>query len=568
MNALTKARLLARVARWRLTWHLHDADYRAPQLPKNPRFMTAHEAAALLRDSSCVISAGLASNMRCSILYWAVREQFEKTGHPRDLTWIAVGGMGGRGRLPGTVEEVGCDGLVTRFLSGHLETVKSVLALADAGRCELHTLPQGVLARAIEAQAAGQADLLSRVGVGTFVDPRVGTGSLVAGKGPGLVTAEGDQLRYRVPRVDAALFLATAADAEGNLYMDHASALTEAREGARAARANGGRVIASVAELVPKDEARIFLPASAVDAIVVYPWNEQTGAVQQRDWWPMFVPGQEVDVREAREQLAFVNQVMGITPRRGPVDAALARQAAALFARCARPGAWVNVGVGLPEEVCRLVHEGGLLEDVKFMLETGAFGGLPAPGIYFGAAIRPERFLTSAEIFRAMEERLDVTVLGLLQADGEGNVNVSKRGPRALDAVGPGGFIDLSDAAKTVIFVGSWMAGGRLSVEGGRLRILQPGRHKFMTQVDEVTFNGAEALRRGKQVYYATNVGTFRLTARGMELIEVMPGVDVERDILVGCPMPVVLPEHGPVPLIDAAIVTGQGFRLAWPARA
>lgn len=214
------------------------------------------------------------------------------------------------------------------------------------------------------------------------------------------------------------------------------------------------------------------------------------------------------------------------------------------------------------------MYEGGLFSDVKFLVETGAFGGLPAPGIYFGASIHPDRFLSSAEMFRAMEKHLDVAVLGFLQVDGQGNVNVSRRGPRPTGYVGPGGFIDVSTAARAVIFVGAWMAHASLSVEGGALRVLSPGAHKFVPRVDEITFNGAEALRRGQQIFYATNVGTFRLTARGLQLLEVMPGVDVERDLLHGCPIPVVLPEGGQVPVIDPSIVTGRGFRLAWPARA
>lgn len=318
MNVLEKARVLARVLHWRLTWGRHDVDYRAPYLPRNQRFRTARQAAAMLRDQSCVMSAGMAGNMRSAILYWAVREQFERTGHPRELTWVSVGGQGGRGRLPGTLEELGQPGLVTRFVSGHLETDKSILELAEEGRRELHTLPQGVLARAVEAQGRGEDSLLSAVGVGTFVDPRVGAGSVVVpGQGQSMVTAEGDLLRYRVPRIDAALFLATAADVEGNLYMDHASVFTEAREAARAARKHGGLVIASVAELIREDAKRVFLPAQDVDAIVVNPGNEQVAAAPQLHYQPMFVSGQPVDVQEAVAELKLINGVLGITPRRG-----------------------------------------------------------------------------------------------------------------------------------------------------------------------------------------------------------------------------------------------------------
>jgi propionate CoA-transferase len=523
--------------------------------------MTAHEAARLIRNGSCVISCGLDANMRCSIFYWAIREEFERRHHPCNLTWIGIGGMGGRGRAPGTVEEVGLKGLVTRYIGGHLETSKSLLALAQAGHCELQTLPQGVLALAIEAQGRGDDSLLSRVGIGSFVDPRVGTGTAV-GPGACLVTVEGDQLRYRIPKIDVALFIAPAADAEGNIYMTNASTLTESLEGARAARKNGGKVLVSVAEIIPKDASRIFLPASEVDAVVVHPWNEQTGAVPQRQFRPMFVPGYQVDVAESVEELKFINNLLGITPRRTAVDHALARQAATLFTRWARPGAAVNIGVGLPEEVCRLISESALFKDVTFLLETGVFGGLPAPGVFFGTAIQPQRSITSAEIFHYMEEHLDVTVLGMLQADEHGNVNVSKRGSGPMNYVGPGGFIDLTTAAKTVLFVGSWMAGARMSVEGGKWRLVKPGRPKFIKAVDEVTFCGSEAVKRGQHVFYVTNVGTFQLTARGMELIEVVPGVDIERDILNGCPMQVVVPERPA--LVERSTLTGEQFALAW----
>ncbi|MBI5070770.1 MAG: hypothetical protein HZB56_21315 [Deltaproteobacteria bacterium] len=563
MRAIDQAGLLAHVIHWRLTWAKHDIDHRAPGLPRGGRFVTAREAVRLIPDGACVASTGMGGNMRPSILYWAVREEFERAGHPRGLTWVAVGGLGGRGRVPGTLEEVGRDGLVTRLVSGHLETVKSFLALADAGRCELHTMPQGVVAEAIEAQGRGEESVLTRVGVGTFVDPRVGTGTAVTPDGkPGLVAVEGDLLRYRVPRVQVALFLATGADLRGNLYMDGATTITESREAARAARRNGGKVIASVAALVPEQPGRIFLPAAEVDAIVVNPRNEQTTSYPQRHPAAMLLPGAEVDVRAAADRFDFVNHVLGITPRRGPAEQALARQAAAILARAAGPGARVNIGIGLPEEVGRLIQRGGLFDEVTFLVETGAFGGLPVPGVFFGAAIRPERHLSSVQMFRFMREELDVAVLGFLQVGRGGDVNVSRRGPRAADYVGPGGFIDVSSAARTVIFVGASAAGARVALEDGRIRLLRAGKPKLVERVDEITFRGEEALRRGQQVWYATTDGTLRLTPRGLELAEVVPGADVAA--LLRSPAGVVLPEQGAPLEVPRPVMTGEGFRLAW----
>jgi propionate CoA-transferase len=256
--------------------------------------------------------------------------------------------------------------------------------------------------------------------------------------------------------------------------------------------------------------------------------------------------------------------VLKITPVRTPVELAVARLAASRFTRVVRKGALVNIGVGLGEEVCRLVYEGGLHEEVTFFTETGVLGGLPAPGIFFGTAINPRELMTSAQIFHRAYETLDATVLGFLEVDSEGSVNVSRRGPRMMDAVGTGGLPDLAAAAGNILFVGSWMANARMEIEDGRIRIARPGSMKFVEKVSEITFSGPQALAAGKDVYYATSVGLFQLTPQGMMLREVMPGIDIRRDILDACPMKIVLPESGDVPRVPAEIVTGQGFRLSF----
>lgn len=567
MNTLTRIRLLAHVAKWRLTWGRHDLDHR-PRGVASPKFVSAREAAAMIADGAVCFSSGMAGNGRCSIFFWALRDRFQRTGHPRGLTWITVGAQGGRGRAPGTIEEMALPGLVRRLIAGHLETKKAMLRLADAGHCELHTMPQGQMTFLLEAQAEGRDHVDSDVGIGTFLDPRVGAGTVVAGTGrDSLCRLEGDRLRYRLPAIQYALFIASWADEDGNLYMHDATTLTETLESVRAVRRNGGKVLVAVAGVIERDASQVFLPAADVDAIVVNPYNEQTGSVPQRRAWSLFTSRCRISPVEGVARLRFMNRVVGITPKRGPVEDALARLAARQFVRLSRPGAYVNIGVGLPEEVCRLVFEAGLTDDVDFLTETGVLGGIPAPGVFFGAAVRPKRMMTSARIFHLCAERLDTTILGVLQADAEGNVNVSRRGPGAIHYVGCGGLPDLVRSARNIVFVGTWMAHADLRIEGGRLRIARPGTHKFVERVDEITFCGRQALAQGKSVRYVTNVGVFRLTERGMELVEVMPGVDIRRDILEACPMRVVLPEDGRVPVVPDDVVTGRGFRLAWPAQ-
>jgi len=517
---------------FRLTWKKHDLDY-VPAINGSGKFMSARQAAKLIPDKACVISTGIAGNGRCSIFYWAVRDRFKKTGGPGDLTWISVAGMGGRGKAPGTVEELALPGLVTCHISGHLESHKAFLKLADKGCLDLHTLSQGMLARLIEAQSRHIYSLQSKVGIGTFIDPRVGNGScVIPGKSQSFVQARGDFLEYSLPPIHAAILSAPYADAQGNIYFKHATTITENREAIQAARANNGIVLVTVCGIQEKNEAEISIPSSLVDAIVVNPRNEQTGGVLQRNYFPMFTEGSQTDMTSAYHLVKLANTFTGITPKRDDSDRAMARLAESILLEQTQSGSLINIGVGLPEEVSRYLFESGEYRNFIFSTESGAYGGMPVSGMYFGAAINPEKLISSAETFRIYEKNLDAAVLGMLQVDSRGNVNVSRRGPKASDYVGPGGFTDIVTYAKTIIFIGKWMQGGKYSLEKGKLSIVNPGKPKFVEHVDEITFNGQEALASGKQVFYVTNVGVFQLTREGLTLIKVMPGIDVQKDIL------------------------------------
>ena len=568
MTPFTKIGLMLHALRWVRNWNKRDLDYRPAGL-SNPKFVTARQAAEMFDDGNCVFSSGMAGGHRNSIFFWALRDRFEHVRRPKNLTWITVGAQGGRGKAPGTIEELALPGLVQCYIAGHSETMKANLDLAEKGACEFHLLPQGVITFLLEAQARGEDSIISTTGLGTFLDSRVGRGSVISRMAEqNLVRVVEGGLRYRMPRVDRSMFVAPAADEEGNIYMRNSCMHTETIEAALAVRANGGRNLVSVAEIVPKCEADIYLPAECVDAIVVNPRNEQAATIPQRKYWPMFTEGANVDVAEALQRVRFINHFLKITPPRGPIEDALARLAAGVFVDLTPSGSCVNIGVGLPEEVGRLLFESGLYKDVTFTTETGVLGGVPTPGIFFGQAINPVRFLSSAKMFHHYEANLQTAVLGLLEADSHGNVNVSRRGPRADQVVGTGGFPDIVATARHVVFVGTWMAHAKMAIDDGRLRILKPGEYKFCEAVSEITFNGPRALARGQTVHYVTNVGVFQLTSQGMMLRQVMPGIDVERDILAACPMRIALPEGGHVPVVASEIVTGRDFSLAWKAPA
>jgi propionate CoA-transferase len=556
VNLLDKAQLLAHIVRWRDTAYL-------PPEPLPDKFKSARAAVDLIPDGACGISCGIAANARCSILFWALRERFEQTGSPSGLTWISVGGQGGRGRVPGTVEEVGRDGLVTRYIAGHTETAKSLLHLADANRLELHTLPQGEMAHAVEAQGQGEREVRSRTGIGSFLDPRVGRGSPVTPNATTqFVEADGDELVYTLPPIDVAFINAPYADRDGNIYFANAATITEIVEAARAARQNGGLALVSVAGLTGHDETAIGLRADDVDVIVINPRNEQVGSIPQLEFWPMFTAGANVDVHEADARLRFINKTLGITPRRSALDHALARLGAMTFTENVSPGATVNIGVGLAEEVCRVLYESGVHEQITFTTESGPYGGLPAPGIFFGAAINPERLESSAWMFHHYRENLDAAMLGFLQLDSAGNINLSRRGTRMLDYVGPGGAPSIIESAKTVLFIGKWMQDAKVSIDGERLRIDEPGKPKLLEHVDEVTFNGRVGLERGKQVFYVTDLAVLELTDAGLTLRAVMPGIDIERDLLANTHAEIVVPDDSAPQTVPASIVTGEDFSL------
>ena len=566
MNLATKAYLLVHIARWRLRWGKYDTAC-PPPAPDNPKFKSPRDAAELIQDGDVIALSGLGGNQWASVVYWAIRERFEATGHPRGLTVMCVGGMGSRGRVPGSAEEFGRPGLCTRFITGHVETFKSILRLADAGQLELQCVPQGAMALLFESQGSGEDSLVTDVYDGTFVDPRVGAGTVIAGAdAQQMVSVEDGKLRFSIPKIDVAIFNVPAADREGNLYAKNCAMIAESAEIARAARKNNGKVIVNVGLVVDKGHDDVFMPAEDVDAVVVYPDTEQVGSVLHRRYWSMFTTDSGLPAEEAVMRVKFINHVLGITPRRHEVDYALARLGASVFAENARKGSLVNIGVGLPEEVCRLIYKGGLHEEITLFTESGVIGGIPAPGVLFGAALCPEKMIASVEAFRMVYEKLDVSILGVLQADSEGNVNVSKRGEGPINYVGPGGFIDFSTSAKTVIFVTSWMANAKVRLDGDRLKIVRSGNPKFTDRVDEITFSGSRAVDRGQRVFYVTNVGVFQLTRRGMELIRVAPGIDIQKDIIEGCPMKVVLPESGEVPVVDRSITTGEGFKLSLKA--
>lgn len=543
-NGLETWSRLANVVKWRLGCAKFDLQFEAKNVD-NSKFMSAKNAVKLIPNGAVVASAGFAGCGLCSVLFWAIKDAYSKHHSPRNLTWMTVSAQGGRGKIPGTIDELAVPGLLGRYISGHMETAKRLLELGELGELELHTLPQGTMAKLFELQSSKQYELTSEIGIGTFLDPRVGKGSGVTTRASSeYIEANGHKLSYRLPKVQVALLSAPYADCEGNLYFHDEPLISENYQVVRAAKAHAGTVIAMVGKIIEKDVSRVCIPADQVDAIVIYENRPQMAGVPREKLWSALTLKGHEKVDQALHQVKLINTLLGITPRRKPVDKVLARITANLFTALCLPGSITNFGVGMPEEVCRHLYENGHFNDLVFTTESGTYGGVPTSGMFFGAAINPQKIESSAWMFELYRKKLDITVLGFLQVDSQGNVNVSKRGPRVRDFVGPGGFCDIVDGAKTIIFVGSWMVGGEFNLSKKTLRLKKRGRPKFVEAVDQITFNAQQALDRGKTVYYVSNVGVFKLTNQGLELKSVLKGIDVKNDIINSCQARINIPDY------------------------
>jgi len=565
MNIFGKLGVVSHVMRWRMNWNKYDLHYPVP-FKDNSKFMTAWDAVHLIPDNAIIGISGIGGNQRPSLLYWAIRDRFLKEGHPRNITVIGIGGQGGRGLVPGTVEELAIEGLNTRLITSHTEMFKAQQKMADEGKLELQCTLLGNVTHIFRAQAEeGRNYIINDTGKGTFIDPRVGTGTPVAGSGTEqwVEIVEGGRFKHSLPMIDTAIFNAAAADRKGNIYFKYSSVICEAYSIAKAAKRNGGRSLVNVGMIVEEGFDTEYLPAGDVDAIVYWPETEQTATVKQRKYWDFFTPYSKTPMEEGLEKVRLVNKILKITPERFPIDEVLARLGTRIFADHARKGDHVDVGFGLPEEVARLLHESGVMNDLYMINESGVFGGVSAPGIFFGAAVNPYEIVPACVAFDRIYTRLDWVILGALQVDSQGNVNVSKRGQGAMNHVGPGGFIDLITASRSILFCCSWGEDAEIKIQNGKIVVLNPGTPKFVEKVDEITFNGQVGLERDQQVFFVTHVGAFQLTKRGLELTHVMPGIDIQKDIIDFSRARIVLPEDGTTKVVSDDVITGKNFRFA-----
>ena len=506
------------------------------------KFITAQEAAKLIPDGATVGVAGMGLSGWAEEIACAMRDSFRETGHPCGLhlkQGSALGDWGYGNAFVGwnrSKREGGPDkehgnrgatrlgeagpGLVKKWTSAHIGSAFTLCDQARNNELESYCLPQGVIINLWREIGAGRPGLLTKVGLGTFVDPRVEGGRMNQCAKDELVKVvnfEGEEyLFYPGFKVDVAILRGTIADENGNISFARESVINEGFAVANATKNSGGIVIVQVEYLAKKETLPakdIKIPGTLVD-YVVQARDPKSCWQAEGDYWEPSFSG------EIRKPLTSIEPL--------PFD-----ERKVICRRCAmelKAGDLINLGVGMPADIAKVVNEEGLIDQVTMSTESGMVGGVPSALPSFGSAYNPEAIITPNEMFDLISGGgLNMTCLGIGEIDKDGNNNVSRMGSRLT---GPGGFIDISSNTPKVIFAGTLVGKAKVKVGDGKLEILEEGTiQKFVDQVGQITFSGQYA-PDGQEVLYVTERAVFKLIDHKLTLIEIAPGIDLEKDVL------------------------------------
>ena len=482
------------------------------------KVITAEQASQLIKKNDTVLITGSGGGlMDAEFIYQAIEKRFLETGTPEDITLVHVTGIGS-GNKTG-ITHFAHKGLIKRVVGGHWGWSAEMIKLAIDNEIEAYNLPQGILSLLTREIAGGRNGLLTRVGLKTFIDPRLEGGKLNQKASEDLVelvNMGGEELLfYKSFPINVTILRGTTADEEGNISVEQEAVDLDITSAAQAAYNSKGIVIAQVKRLAPKKTLNprlVKVPGFMVDAVVVNPDQWQTS---EGEYNPSF----SGEVRIPMDEIATLDfNIRKIVARRAALEL--------------KVGTIVNLGFGISDGVANIAAEEGLSDKIILTVEQGIVGGVPAKGAIFGAGFNPDVILDAPSQFDFYHGGgLDTTFLGMAQVDQHGNVNVSKFGK---NIPGAGGFIDISQNAKKVVFCATFTAGGlKVDISGGRLKILQEGKViKFIPDVEQITFSGEYAIQHNQEVFYVTERAVFKLITDGLELIEIAPGVDLERDIL------------------------------------
>lgn len=505
------------------------------------KFITAKQAAELIPDNATVGIAGMGLSGWAEEIACAIRDNFKETGHPCNLNikqgsaigdWGFGNGFDGWDRNPRAeadtthgargitrLGEAG-PGLVAKWTSAHIGSAFALCDLTLKEQVETYCLPQGVIINLWREIAAGRPGLVTKTGLGTFVDPRMQGGRMnkcAKDELVKLIEFNGEEyLFYPAFKPDVAILRGTIADENGNISFEHESVINEGFSVAAAVKNSGGIVIVQVEYLAMKNTLKpkdIKIPGVLVDYVVVAKDPKSCWQAEGVYWEPSYSGHIRVPL-DSIEPLPFDERKV-------------------ILRRCAmelEKGSLINLGVGMPAEMAKVVAEEGFSNDVIMSTESGMIGGVPSALPSFGSAYNPEAIITPNEMFDLISGGgLDLTCLGIGEADGDGNNNVSCMGKRLT---GPGGFIDITAATPKVIFAGTLVGKAKLQVGDGKIKVLEEGSlRKFVDHVGQITFAGQYS-PAGQKVMFITERAVFELIDHKMTLTEIAPGLDLQKDVL------------------------------------
>ncbi|AGF55851.1 propionate CoA-transferase [Clostridium saccharoperbutylacetonicum] len=483
------------------------------------KIMSVEQAISLIKNGDTVAVGGFIGIGHPEEITKRIKEIYLEEGKPNKLTLVYAAGQGD-GKEKG-LNHFGQEGLLSKVIGGHWGLAPKIQKLAIENKIKAYNLPQGVISSLYRDIAAGKPGTITHVGLKTFVDPRVEGGKLNSCTTEDVVKMieiDGKEyLYYKAFPINVAIVRATYADEEGNASLQKEAATLDGLAMAQAAKNSGGKVILQVEKIVSKgtlDPKLVKIPGILVDAVVV-----ASAENQMQTFGESFNPAFCGEIKMPANTIKCL-----------PMD-----ERKIIARRCAMeliPNAITNLGIGMPEGISMVANEEHIGDSMRLTIESGPIGGIPAGGLSFGAAINPDSIIDQSSQFDFYDGGgLDIAFLGLAQCDEKGNINVSKFGPKIA---GCGGFINITQNAKKVIFCGTFTVGGlKTNIFEGKLIIENEGKSKkFIKDVEQITFSGDYAKDVKQVVLYITERAVFRLTSAGVELEEIAPGVDLQKDIL------------------------------------
>lgn len=487
------------------------------------KVISAEEAVKLVKDKDML---GITGNGVCGSpenLLDALRRRYVSLGHPKSIGISCGVATGNYADEYVGFNNLASKGMVGKVICSHLGRGKLFVDYVSNNKIPVYTLPLGVYDHLLRAIAGKKEGIVTHVGLGTLCDPRLEgckANSACKEEIVELIKLNGkEQLFYKSYKIDVAFIKATYSDVDGNITLCHEPIILDQVELAAAVHASGGIVICEVEKIVKKGSIlpkNVDIFEKLVDYVVVGKPRKDLGGYN----FPVFRPELIGEKKASLKKIAPI-----------PLDERkICGRRASLELKCDQV---INLGVGMPDTIGRIALEEGYYDKIYISIDTGVFGGVPEYGELFGAAINPIALHSMANTFDLYDGGIvDVAVLGLAEVDRHGNVNVSKLAGRTM---GPGGFINISQNCKKAVFIGTFTSSGlEVKVENGELKIIKEGKYrKFLSDVNQITFSAKESKRAKQEVIYITERCVFKLNGKGLlELTEVAPGIDIERDIL------------------------------------